>query len=130
MRATFVILLFMIMPTVSKAEGCGAIYRLLTHEGSDALAMCHSTQTSFGTGKLCRWSFDYRDPSALEWAGELETRILDCVPAAVALPPEPGVNHPDTHLVQNYRIDGRRVALSVKDKAQRQQTHVFLHVLP
>ena len=58
----------------------------------------------------------------------LSERIASCLKATADQNSDTRVNHPDSYDLNRWRVDGRTITLSVKDKAARGQTFVFLTI--
>ncbi len=72
------------------------------------------------------WQFDYRAAEAEVAFNALLDQMRRCAPEAGT--EDQGVNHPDFYDLRLFRVEGREVGVSLKDKGALQQTLVFLTV--
>ena len=76
----------------------------------------------------CAWAHPYRAPEAVGNAEILSERIESCLKATADQSPDARVNHPDSYDLRRWRMNGQTISLSIKDKAARGQTFVFLTI--
>ena len=74
--------------------------------------------------RVCQWTFAYRSEAAQDAFATIEAALDGCYPKTI--PSGGDVNHPDSFNQVFYKIENERISLSLKDKAQRQTTHLFL----
>lgn len=75
----------------------------------------------------CWWVFPYRQSSATDFAEEMWASLSQCH-IGHELQPDQLVNHPDSYVLREWATDDGVFSVSVKDKAGRQQTMVFLRL--
>lgn len=122
-------LLLNINPTLDLPE-CEA---LLGGDASlrDASAQCQKSQLPDGAEQTtCHWSYNAHEGHAQRRFRQLTTLIEYCVEGVLALPPEPGVNHPDSYEQRLFVGQGWRISLSLKKKGALAQAFVFLGISP
>lgn len=88
---------------------------------------CGSVRTLSGAEALyCAWTFPLRNPAASEHFAMLDRCFADSEPLGEDKP----VNHPDTHRLRRYRLNGAEMTVSLKDKSAHGRTYVFLGAAP
>ena len=96
---------------------------------SQGFDTCERVQTAGGAQEIhCRWRFSYRDVAAMAWFEDLTAGVTTCLKDAVPEPREPGVNHPDMYLLQEFADPQTTIYTSLKDKAVLDSTFVFLRL--
>lgn len=125
----FLILGLMLNPGIVTAETpCVALQRGDATLGW-AGASCTTSLLLGGAEQIsCYWAYDYRSAEAQARFEELQAQIEMCLGKDAALPADLQVNHPDSYALRQYEGQGRRVALSLKDKAGLGNTLVFLNL--
>ena len=106
---------------VGAGQNCG-----IWHGERPAGAPCRDVSIDGAAAVSCAWEFGYRDGQARAKQARMQAELRRCLPGARRLEDAPGVNHPDTHLVAQYRHGTAKIAIAVKDKAARRQSLVFL----
>ena len=76
----------------------------------------------------CIWSRAYRAVDARSVFDDLVRKVKDCLGDAAQGTRDQPVNHPDSYELLEFQSQGRRVAVSLKDKAALNQTLVFLRI--
>ena len=82
-----------------------------------------------GDSTACHWAFAYRSEEAIERAEEIWAHVSQCYPGAEQARDQI-VNHPDSYLPRTWLGETAARTVSVKDKAQLNQTLVFLRIEP
>ena len=106
---------------VGAGQDCG-----IWHGDLSAEAPCREVSIDGAAAVSCSWEFGYRDGRARAKQAKMQAELRRCLPGARRLEDAPGVNHPDTHLVAQYRHGTAKIAIAVKDKAALRQSLVFL----
>ena len=78
----------------------------------------------------CNWAFSYRSAEATGAFKDMLAELSACADMASGIATDQPVNHPDFYDLRLMRIAGGEVGLSIKDKAEMQQTFVFLRLTP
>lgn len=73
----------------------------------------------------CRWDFDLRAKHARMLFEARLAELQSCLPQYSQKTDDP-VNHPDSYLLETFSQGSTRISISLKDKAQLQQSFVFL----
>ncbi len=95
----------------------------------DGAAFCGTSVRPGGAAaRHCAWAYPYRAPQATMAAETLGQRVKRCLDALPDGTPDTRVNHPDSYDLKRWRSGKRVITLSVKDKAARRETFVFLTV--
>ena len=81
-----------------------------------------------GVQQTCYWTFAYRSAEAYARLDEMHARIVACFGPGSELGGAEIVNHPDSFALTQFSGQGWRVSLSLKDKAARAQSLIFLSV--
>ncbi|MEM6586923.1 MAG: hypothetical protein AAF641_00625 [Pseudomonadota bacterium] len=76
--------------------------------------------------RMCQWTFAYRSEAAQDAFEAVQTAMDGCYPKTI--PAGGDVNHPDSFNQVFYTSENARLSLSLKDKAQRQTTHLFFRI--
>lgn len=124
------VFLFTLVFGVSAQAGPNCSF-LTTGDASlgDDTTVCRESALLGGiTQHSCYWVFDYRAEQAATWLNTLRSQVEDCMGPDTAMAGDAQVNHPDSFDLHQYEGQGRRVALSLKDKAGLNQTLVFLSI--
>lgn len=95
--------------------------------GGAGQAKCSASRTlGGGSTRHCYWVFDYRSDAATATFENAIKAVTQCLETQEVSPIGPEVNHPDSHAVRTYDIEGGTLTVSLKDKGALQQTLVFL----
>ena len=90
---------------------------------------CRTTrQLGGGSAYHCAWSYPYRSKHSRTALQTFLARIESCEGVARSTQPETGVNHPDTYEQWVFRVAGRTISVSLKDKAQLDRSYLFLGI--
>ena len=81
-----------------------------------------------GASYHCRWKHPLRAAAATRSFEQFDKELRDCIGHRGAGQRDIGVNHPDSYDSRHYILDGARVVLSLKDKADLRSTFVFIRV--
>ena len=136
-RFATVLVLSMTAGTAAQADLCKGILALgsqgadiiLTLPGTDETAQCtRSLVLSGGSQVHCGWAFSYRATAATNAFEHLVNTVTGCLGGAAHVTADQDVNHPDFYDLQTFQLNGREIAVSLKDKAALSQTYVFLRV--
>ena len=129
--------LLVIAGSAAQAELCEDILAIdtqsadaaLTLPDTDRVAKCtRSLMLSGGSQMHCGWAFSYRVPDARQAFDDLVNSVTDCLGPAARTVTDQDVNHPDYYDLQTFRLNGREIGVSLKDKAALSKTYVFLRV--
>ena len=82
-----------------------------------------------GLSVSCYWSWPYRNIDAKRFADALWSDVQMCREGQ-SLDPDTPVNHPDSYILRQWQTAQNLFAVSIKDKAARGETLVFLRVMP
>lgn len=107
----------------SDVAACDWVETLAHQTGSDlpAGAVCSDPPDA-----VCHWSFDYRSAAAEDAFDTIQDRLSACLGSTPVS--DAPVNHPDSYRLVQYEKEDALISLSLKDKASRQQSFVFLRV--
>ena len=77
---------------------------------------------------VCTWTFPYRAPEAESRYDGLAAGIEACLGEDSQLKKDQPVNHPDSYTLRRFLTPKAKVSVSLKDKAARAETYVFLRI--
>ncbi|MFK7938159.1 MAG: hypothetical protein AB8B82_02180 [Roseovarius sp.] len=129
----FKFLLLSVLLDTGVAVGPAMCPKMLRADASlgDTTAVCQISQLANGQDQsTCYWSYPVHARDSGAQFDALHDLIETCVKNASILPPEPGVNHPDTYDQRIYQGQGLRISLSLKRKTALGKAFVFLGISP
>lgn len=92
-------------------------------------ATCRSSLAQGGERNMhCALEFPYRSQAATDAFDALVAELASCLGQGATMTTDQSVNHPDAYDLREFVLDGRRFAVSIKDKGALQQTLVFVRV--
>ena len=114
---------------LADGSGNGDALRRAAPDLTETPAVCGQSMGVGGAMSThCRWVFPYRDPRAAAAYDRLVADLAACAGPVQATVQDKAVNHPDTYNLRLMAITGGTAGISLKDKAELQQTLVFLRI--
>ena len=122
----------------ARADLCHEIDALDTSPNPITLGLAYNDQAPVCTRSLllgggtqlhCGWVFPYRAAAANVAFQHLLNTVARCLGDKAHATPDPDVNHPDFYDLHTFRLGEREVGVSLKDKAARAETHIFLRIV-
>ena len=77
-----------------------------------------------GDQAVCHWKFDFRAKAAEDRFVHVGQVLQGCF--GNALPPQVGVNHPDSYTQKIFETGDGKVSVALKDKGGLAESYVFL----
>ncbi len=126
----FLILELLTPQTALASASCAPLWNGVATLGHEQ-ATCGTSRLLGGhTQTTCYWTFAYRADTAQTQFDHMQAQIEACLGPDAALPADMAVNHPDSFALNQYVGQRLHVSLSLKDKAGRNQTLIFLSLHP
>ncbi|MEM7506849.1 MAG: hypothetical protein AAF415_08880 [Pseudomonadota bacterium] len=97
----------------------------------DKYASCSFSKDLSGARSTnCSWVFPYRSAAAEQAFGQAVDALSACADPSVDIVTDQQVNHPDSFDLRLLRTADGEVSVSIKDKAERRSTYIFLRTTP
>ena len=131
MQRIAVVLSVLALPSVGWTAGsCVALERWLDEQAPHMAGMGpgQCSVQIHPDAQVCRWDFAYRAEEAQVAFDAMSGALATCAGPSGALTEDQPVNHPDSYALHRYMLQGREVALSLKDKAALGKSLIFLRV--
>ncbi len=93
---------------------------------TDRPGLCQVARSLDGPQTVCHWAYGFRSESAIAQATHIADHWKRC--GATVFAADDSVNHPDSFDQMEYRLDGYRISVSVKDKTALLQSLLFVAV--
>ena len=131
MRCILVCLSVLALPSAGwPSDACMALERWIDGQAPDMAGMVpgQCSMQIHPDAQVCRWDFAYRAEEAQAAFDAMSGALATCAEPSGALTEDQPVNHPDSYALHRYVLEGREVALSLKDKAALGKSLIFLRV--